>query len=125
MKHTKEQFQERKYEITKERDIAKERFEEAESKNDEWLAKVQKELDLVHGIESDFRDGTIKEKKYIFSEIGSNFIFKDGKLAVEAKRQFILFKELQCISDVTFEPKKELIRSYLNDDLKDTCPSWL
>ena len=51
-----------------------------------------------------FDKGTIKEKKYIFSKIGSNYVLGDQKLAFITDKAYLLFKEFEQVADYTLEP---------------------
>jgi site-specific DNA recombinase len=100
----KEEFLAKKAAIEKEMIQWKKQLKDAEVRRDQWLQKVEKELDFVVGITARFNTGTIRDKRYIFSELGSNFVLKDKELAIEGHPHFVLFKELEELADLSLEP---------------------
>ncbi len=103
---TQEEFLVRKKEIDLEIKQSKSGLESAEKRRDDWIEKAEKELGFVQGIQERFRNGSIKEKKFIFSQIGSNFIFLDGKLNLQVEQTYLLFRDLEKVADLTVEPQR-------------------
>ena len=122
---SKEEFLTQKEQAVKERDSAKENLKKAEGADNRWIQKVEEELDFAIGIRKRFKEGAIKDKKYIFSRVGSNFLLKDGILSLEAKRLYVAFKELANIADVTLEPTKNASESGLSLFAEPPYINWL
>jgi DNA invertase Pin-like site-specific DNA recombinase/predicted RNA-binding Zn-ribbon protein involved in translation (DUF1610 family) len=122
---TEEEFMSAKLQAQKERDLAKGKLDRADNLNDTWLTKAGEELSFAMGLTKRFKDGTLKEKRYIFSRLGSHLILKDQKLHLEAQKYFILFKELQAVADLRVEPPETACVSGLNGSFDDERPKWL
>lgn len=101
---TKEQFFKMKEETQLECNQWKQRFQKAEVDRDEWLKEAEREIDFVLGISNRFDEGTIKEKRYIFSKVGSNFTLEDGVLALDIGKEYLAFKKLEKLADLRIEP---------------------
>jgi site-specific DNA recombinase len=121
---TKEQFLDMKKEAQRECNQWKERFKEAETVRDDWVEKVEKEIDFVHGLCKRFAEGTIKEKRYIFEKIGSNFILKDGILALDIGKEYLSFKKLESQADLTLEPSKLSPQQVEEIRSGESYPKW-
>lgn len=122
---TKDEFMAIKENSQKTRDEAKQRLSEVDLDGDGWLKKAGEEMDFVIGIRKKFKDGSKKEKRYIFNKTGSNFTLKDGNLYLEAKNLYVAFKDLESVMDLRFEPPEMASLSTLNDIPNHPYPIWL
>jgi site-specific DNA recombinase len=122
---SKEQFFTQKQEAERERDRCKQRLGLAEQQTQKWIDKAEEELSFVQGLCRRFEKGTIREKKFIVQKIGSNFVLKDRKLSLQAKKQYLLFKELQELSDLSLEPRKTAFVSTKTCSLAQPNITWL
>ena len=120
----KDEFLELKSEAEGERDRAKRILKEAEVKNKDWLSQAEESLDFVLGIQKRFSKGSVKEKKYIFSQIGSNFVLFDKILALEVQKPYILYRDLKETADTSIEPFRVQSGIELTPDLKRTLSTW-
>ncbi len=121
---TKEQFLVMKQEAQRECKQWKVRFEKAEVNRDEWLQKAEKELEFVQGISKRFAEGTIKEKRYIFSKIGSNLVLKDGFLALDIGKEYLAFKKLESEADLRLTPSKMTPQQVKRIRSGKSYPKW-
>lgn len=101
---SREEFQVYKAEAERNLTVCKSKLEAGESKRDNWVNKAEEELSFIQGIIEKFNNGTIKEKKYIFSKIGSNYVLGDQKLAFLTDNAYLLFKEFEQVADYSLEP---------------------
>ena len=111
---SKEEFLEKKTAIEGDLKTWKKQLKDAEARRDQWLEKAEKELDFVVGITERFNEGSVRKKRYIFSELGSNFVLKDKELAVEGHPHYVLFKELENYADLSLEPEQIRLKTGKN-----------
>ena len=121
---TKEEFLKLKEKAIKERDKAHKILKEAEQDNDDWLEEAEGEFDFIEGIVDRFKNGTTKERQYIFRRIGLNFSLKDGVLDMEIKTPYVLIKELEKNSDQKIEPLESQSIIDQSVDFKKPCSNW-
>jgi len=122
---SKEEYALKKTELDIEKEVYKKRLEKADNVDDQWIKKAEKEIDFVEGIRDRFNKGCVRDKRYIFTKIGSNFILKDKKLQLEASRKYLVFKELQDIADLRLEPQNVVLEK--GESVFDKTPysTWL
>jgi len=118
-----EEYEPKKKAFEVDRDELLQQINNLKENSDEYLNDAEKEL--VCGIMERFRNGTLKERKYIFAEIGSNFILKDSELSLEVHNPYIEFKNLRSHAPARLEPPKTLCEKGLMVDLKRSHPIWL
>ena len=126
---TKAQFLERMKNAEQSRDECRSRLDKAEKRNKEWINRATEELEFIKGVSKRFDKGGVKDKKYIFSKIGSNFILNSGNLFMELKKEYLLIKETKECAEVWIEPSKTAYKHYAQakegSALNTTYPTWL
>lgn len=121
---SKEEFLHLKEIAEVDRDRAKTFLEGCEAINDEWIAQAETALDFVCGLKERFKNGNTKEKKYIFSQIGSNFVLEAGQLHLEIDKPYLIFKKLESAADLQIEPELLQSKKGLEPDLDVKIPEW-
>lgn len=122
---SKEEFLSIKGDAIQERELAKQKLADVDVNGDDWLKKAEEEIDFVIGVRKRFAKGSKKEKRFIFSKIGSNLLLTDGKLHVEAKPWFVAFKDLESVMDAKLEPPKTASISGISGLSGAPYTSWL
>lgn len=122
---SKEEYALKKAELDIEKEASKKRLDKADNTDNQWINKAEKAIEFVEGIRGRFNSGGIRDKRYIFTNIGSNFVLKDKKLHLEANRKYLVFRELQNLADFTLEPDNVALAS--GESLFDKAPYsvWL
>ncbi len=83
----------------------KSKLSEAEKTRNQSLAEIEEALGFIQGIQKRFREGSVRDKKYIFMKVGSNFLLKDRILTLDTQKAYLAFRELQDDVDTRIEPK--------------------
>ena len=118
----KSEFEAKKKELEAERDQFGSQIKELAQNSDQWIEDAEEEFTFVNGISKRLKTGTIKEKKYILSRVGSNLRLKDRQLTLEVKEPYLLIKKVKESKPTSLEPPKSLIDKGLMDDLKSSYP---
>jgi len=71
-----------------------------------------------------FKNGVVRDKKFIIKEIGSNLTLMDGKLSLGLKPEFELLKALEKDESAWFELSKTMSGKDLNKVSDSMYPSW-
>ncbi len=121
---TKEEFLIAKKEAEVEKEKAKRFLDGSDQSNQDWVKEAEDTLDFVLGITKRFKEGTIKEKKHIFSKTGSNFKLENQKLSLDIGKQYLLFKELEELADIRIEPEVMRSQKGLSTNLKRRVSVW-
>lgn len=79
-----------------------------------WLSQLKKH----------FANASKKEKRTLLKKLSSNFVLRDRKLLVEAKKHYLILQELQSLQNTIFEPTKSRSQSSLNGSNKTLHSLW-
>lgn len=122
---SQDEFTAMKESAIEEREQAKLNLSIAEGHDDNWIERLSEDVNFVVGITNRFNAGTVKEKKRIFSKLGSNFVLKDGNLSLEVQMPYSTFSELQEIAPLTVEPTQSGSMTEYIEGLNLTSSTWL
>ena len=104
---TSEEYAEKKKVLIEKRDSLKELLDYSESTRDTFKAQIIETFDFAHSARMKFEQGTIEEKREILSKLGQNLLLDDGKLTIDLKKSFLVFKKSKDTSyarDKRLEP---------------------
>ncbi|MBD3299754.1 MAG: hypothetical protein GF347_00190 [Candidatus Moranbacteria bacterium] len=95
-----EEFLIQKKELKQEKKQIREKIEELESRDNNWLEQCEKFFNFAMNIENRWNEDNPEDKKLIFKIMfGSNAVLKDKKLLIKAKNPFIERKKFNKKSE--------------------------
>ncbi|MBD3300054.1 MAG: hypothetical protein GF347_01755 [Candidatus Moranbacteria bacterium] len=90
-----EEYLSQKKELKKEKKQIREKIEELENRNDNWLEQCEKFFNFTMNVEKRWDEDDPEDKRLIFKVMfGSNAILKDKKLLIKANNPFIKREKL-------------------------------
>ena len=122
-----EEYLNEKKKILDERLRLKENLKNAGNNGREALELTIQALEFAHRAKSHFHAGSPEDKRTILREVGSNFLLKDRKLLIQAKKAFIIIEEgLKAVrnEDHPLEPPTNGSSVGKNGPYFEQIPSW-
>lgn len=119
------EFMMMKKNVADEKEKLKKMDEKVLGQQENWLEDVEKELALSTSLLNRFDKADSREKKEIIRTIGSNFSYMDGKVTIEAKKQYVRFRQLQSVANLSLEPTPATMNTAQVALLDQTHSSWL
>lgn len=93
-----EEFKAQKQSIIKEREGFNQRIAQFDARADKWMTIMAEAFNTASCAMKTFEHGSVQEKKVLLAKIGANFILKDKKLSMEAKKPYITFEKYMPMS---------------------------
>jgi len=122
------EYTQKKKTLLKEQASIKEKLEDTENRASNWLKLSEKTFNLACYARYWFKNGSLEEKKNILLSIGSDFVLKDGKLAIQLQKPFFIIKEANEDKEKYVE-RLELPKNVeLSPQIRDLAlqnPTWL
>ncbi len=118
------EYEETKRAIEGEETQWKDQIAKSMNKSNKDLKEAEDEFNFIEGILKRFQNGTIQEKKFIFSKIGSNLILEDKKLALDLKKEYLLMNQLKQYAPNRLEPPETLCSKEFLADSECKYPMW-
>jgi site-specific DNA recombinase len=115
----------RRYE-TKQQELKKEIAKYVQSKCG-WLEKFEKDFHFAATARKRFEKGDLKTKRQIFSDLGSNFFLRDGKVTLELEKTLSAIKKGKEAVNAQLsriEPPEYDLDKGKNKPSKDLIPVW-
>ncbi len=78
-----DEFKERKAVLLAEKERTQSLLKDTDNRIENWLEIAERGFNFAESAQRVFEVGSLEVKKKIFSDLGSNFILKDGKLNVD------------------------------------------
>ncbi|MEN9389131.1 MAG: hypothetical protein RLY61_215, partial [Candidatus Parcubacteria bacterium] len=75
------------------RDLLKEALESSEKSRDQFKKEIEEVFDFAYSARDKMENGSIAEKREVLANLGQNLLLKDGKLCIDLKKPFLVFKE--------------------------------
>jgi len=105
----------------------KEKLRETENRAERWLELTEKTFNFASYAYKNFLEGDLQTKKNIVLALGSNFLIKDGKLAISMNDWFIPIKNNYLSLEKDFlrlEPNKKTLNKAKTADLTAVIARW-
>ncbi len=88
-----EDFKKRKNELTAERDRFLNSTNQINLRADKWMDIIQEVFDVAYNAQREFEETQdVQKKKCILAKIGANLTLSNGKLHIQGKEGYIVFK---------------------------------
>ena len=90
---TSQEYAKRKKDLEEVREVMKDVIEGSEKARDQFKKEIEEVFDFAHSAREKMEKGGIAEKREILAKLGQNLLLKDGKLCIDLKKPFLVFKE--------------------------------
>lgn len=90
---SQEEFLEKKVVLMKEKIRLQELLNDTDNRINNWISKAEGLFNFARDAKKRFENGTLEEKRVILSNLGSNLVLKDEKLAILIQKPLILVEE--------------------------------
>jgi len=91
---TQEEFMAKKESLAKEKAKLYEILTDTDKRADEWIGKAEKVFSFARDAKTNFKNGTLQQKREILSALGSNLLLKDKILTISIQKPFILIEKM-------------------------------
>lgn len=125
---TENEYAQKKTKLALEKSQYEQAMSDISHRQDKALELSEKTFNFVYYSRFWLKEGDKKHKRDILSTLGSNLVFKDKILNIQAPEPFeIIRRGLTSIPEakVRFEPKKTLVSKKQNDLIKSDRLTWL
>ena len=115
-----DEYLRQKAKLLKERNALKKNLADVEQRADKWLSYAEETFNFACYARFWFDKGDSREKRIIFSKLGSNFLLKDRKLYLDKKKQYMILQkaaEKEAQNFERLEPDKKTITIRKSTDL--------
>ncbi len=116
-----QEYLEKKEELENEQNRLKEMIEDSEHNFEDLLDKCEKVFEFACHAKSKFENGTLKEKRTILNQIGSNLVLRNKKLHILPQKPFLIIKKGIASGSANiamFEPSKNSYTQQRNPYVK-------
>jgi len=90
---SEEEFLDKKYTLTKERNRLQGVLNDADNRASQWIEKAEALINFAKDAKTNFENGTLNQRREIFSALGSNLLLKDKILSISIQKPLILIEE--------------------------------
>ncbi|MGD0576482.1 MAG: recombinase family protein [Candidatus Staskawiczbacteria bacterium] len=90
---SEEEFLDKKHTLTKERNRLQGVLNDAENRASQWIEKAEALINFAKDAKTNFENGTLNQRREIFSALGSNLLLKDKILSISIQKPLILIEE--------------------------------
>ncbi len=118
-------YEDEKKRINSELNRLKEISNEVERNADNWVDLVTNTVNFAYAARLQFENGDNKAKRYVFSKLGSNFILKDKKLAMELNKTLFAFTPEYRENIEPLEIEEKVIVTLEKNNLVPADLAWL
>lgn len=107
---TKDEYQQRKQAVVKEKVAIEAEMRNTEARVSEWLELTEKTFEFATYAKVWFEEGNFETKTSILRALGQNFVLKDKKLHLDLKKPYLVIKEGLATAPLE-KPVLELMRN--------------
>lgn len=125
---TEQEFMNKKSDLIKEKTHLQELLNDTDCRVTKWVSSMEQVFNFAKSAKKVFENGSLDEKRQIFSSLGSNLSLKDKKLTINVQKPLVLIEsiasEIKSVSK-RLEPLKNPVNKRTLDEIYAQSPMLL